>query len=54
MLKKQLQQVIDGSHPELLRKIKKLEQQGKERMRLAEVTRNAEVSHKGTCKVVMC
>lgn len=43
MLKKQLQQVIDGSHPELLRKIKKLEQQGKERMRLAEVTRNAEL-----------
>lgn len=44
MLKKQLQQVIDGSHPELLRKIKKLEQQGKDRMRLAEVTKNAEVS----------
>ncbi|PIK53742.1 putative sin3 histone deacetylase corepressor complex component SDS3 isoform X3 [Apostichopus japonicus] len=43
MLKKQLQQVIDGSHPELLRKIKKLEQQGKDRMRLAEVTKNAEL-----------
>ena len=42
-LKKQLQQVIDGTHPDLIRKLKKMEQQYKERLRMAEVAKQLEV-----------
>ncbi|XP_071504079.1 sin3 histone deacetylase corepressor complex component SDS3-like [Diadema antillarum] len=42
-LKKQLQQVMDGSHPELNRKLKKMEQQYKERLRMAEVSKQLEM-----------
>ena len=45
-LKKQLQSLSDGTHPELNRKLKKLEQMYKERLRMAEVARCYEVKRK--------
>ncbi|XP_030848163.1 sin3 histone deacetylase corepressor complex component SDS3 isoform X2 [Strongylocentrotus purpuratus] len=42
-LKKQLQQVMDGTHPELNRKLKKMEQQFKERLRMAEIAKQVEM-----------
>ncbi|XP_022085825.1 sin3 histone deacetylase corepressor complex component SDS3-like isoform X2 [Acanthaster planci] len=42
-LKKQLQSLKDGSHPELNRKLKKLEQVNKERLRMAEAARSCEI-----------
>lgn len=39
MLKKQLQQLKDGSHPEYNRRVKKLEYQYKERLRLNSIYR---------------
>ncbi|XP_072044169.1 sin3 histone deacetylase corepressor complex component SDS3-like isoform X2 [Amphiura filiformis] len=42
-LKKQLQQLNDGTHPELNRKLKKIEQQYKDRLRYAEAVRNYEI-----------
>ncbi|XP_033628236.1 sin3 histone deacetylase corepressor complex component SDS3-like isoform X2 [Asterias rubens] len=42
-LKKQLQSLSDGTHPELNRKLKKLEQMYKERLRMAEVARCYEI-----------
>ncbi|XP_041456266.1 sin3 histone deacetylase corepressor complex component SDS3-like isoform X2 [Lytechinus variegatus] len=42
-LKKQLQQVMDGTHPELNKKLKKMEQQFKERLRMAEIAKQVEM-----------
>ena len=42
-LKKQLQQLNDGTHPELNRKLKKIEAQYKDRLRYAEAVKNYEV-----------
>ena len=53
-LKKQVQQLNDGTHPELNRKLKKLEQVYKDRLRYAEAVRNYEVYTQNATRLKMC